>query len=169
MTGGEQRGLPDIPEVAVTEDNNTDPDLNTNEADQRPTRSKWPKDRKKKLASMAKSMPEFINAYYGGETPIAHAMAVTPADVREVIQASPALVELQEIAVNSVEALLLDRMTYLALNTKSSAPTKFLLEKLFSGKYGKVTPTSHKGKGFSAPTEEPDGLKSVLGEPKNES
>ena len=139
-----------------------DPDLNTNEADQRPTRSKWPKARDKKLASMAKAMPEFINAYFGGEAAIAHAMAVTPPDVREVIQADPALVELQEVAVNSVEALLLDRMTFLALNTKSSAPTKFLLERLFPEKYGSSKVKDTKGKGFTAPTENAEGLPSVL-------
>lgn len=138
------------------------PDLNTNEVDQRPTRSKWPKDRKKKIASMAKAMPEFLTAYFGGETAIAHAMSVTPFDVREVIQADPLLVEMQEIAVNSVEALLLDRMIHLSLTTKSSAPTKWLLEKKFPEKYGKASTDNHKAKGFTAPTEDAEGLPSVL-------
>ena len=152
----------------MTENDNKfpDPDLNTNEADQRPTRSKWPKDRKKKIASMTKAMPEFIGPYFGGETAIAHAMSVTPFDVREVIQADPKLVEMQEIAVNSVEALLLDRMTHLALTTKSSAPTKWLLERKFPEKYGSSKAKETKSKGFTAPTEDAEGLPSVLDDPK---
>jgi len=139
-----------------------DPAPNNEEVDQRAVRSKWLKDPDKRKAQMTKAMPVFIADYFGNETAIASAMSVTPAEVRAAIKVSPELVELQEIAENSVEALLLDRMTHLAMSTKSAAPVRWLLEHMFPEKYGKAMPKEAKGKGFSAPVEEVDDLKSVL-------
>lgn len=156
-------GLANHSKRSSGEDVNSSPDLNTEQADQRARRSKWPKDRKLRLAAMSKAMPQFISEYFGGITAIASAMNVTPADVNEVINLDPELVELKEIAVNSVEDLLLDRMTYLAMNTKSSAPVKFLLERMFPDKYGsKSGSQTKKGAGFKAPSEKPDNLPSAI-------
>ena len=138
------------------------PGLNNEQADQRVSRSKWPKDRTKRLSAMEKAMPKFIQDYYGSTVAIASAMSVTPADVREVIDYAPDLVELQEIAENSIEDLLLNQMMYLAMNTKSSAPAKFLLEKLFPEKYAKGVSQASKSKGFGAPKEKPGELPSAI-------
>ena len=147
-----------------------DPDLNTEKVDSRPTRKKWPKDRAKKLAAMAKVMPEYLMAYHGNVTPIASAMSVTPVDVREVIHASPELIELQEISTNSVEALLLDHGLHVALTSKNIAGVKWALEVRFPEKYGKgATATKTKGKGFEAPTDEADDLKPVWDKKPNKS
>ena len=135
---------------------------NNEQGDTRPTRSRWPRDRAKRLVAMAKAMPDFLGPYFGGEAAIAAAMSVTPMDVREVIQASPELIELQEIAVTSVEALLLDHGLYVALNSKNIAGVKWALSTRFPDKYGKASATTSKGKGFSAPTDDPDDLESVL-------
>jgi len=137
-------------------------DQNTETVDSRPTRKKWPKDRGKKLTSMSKAMPEFLAAYFGNVVAIASAMSVTPVDVREVINDSPELIELQEIAVTSVEALLLDHGLYVALNSKNIAGVKWLLETKFPDKYGKGKSMASKNKGFTAPTDDPDDLESVL-------
>lgn len=142
-----------------------DPDPNTNEqVDQRPTRKKWPKDKTKKLAAMAKAMPEYIVEYFGGEVAISAAMYSTQSDVRRAISSDPDLMEMQAVALSSKEALLADRMMYLALNTKSSAPVKFLLENQFPEKWGKKPAGSGKArKGFKPPDQDPKQMKSVLG------
>ncbi len=138
------------------------PDPNTETVDSRPTRKKWPRDRAKRLKAMTKAMPEFLMAYYGNETPIASAMSVTPVDVREAIQSNPELVELQEIAVNSVEALLLDHAMYVALNSKNVAGVKWILETKFPERYGKSKATAKKDTGFTAPTDDPEDLEPVF-------
>lgn len=141
------------------------PDSSKSEqADQRVTRKEWPKDKDKKLEAMAEAMPEYIVEYFGSEIAIAAAMYSAPSVVLRAILLDPDLIEMQEVALNSKEALLVDRMTYLALNTKSSAPGKFLLEKEFADKWGKQTAGSAKArKGFSAPKQEAKEMKSVLG------
>jgi hypothetical protein len=141
------------------------PDSSKDEqADERVTRKKWPKDKDKKLAAMAKVMPEFIVEYFGNVVAISAAMYSPPSLVEKAISSDPDLIEMQEVAVNSKEALLVDRMTYLALNTKSSAPGKFLLEKEYAERWGKTTAASGtKHKGFTAPKDEPSEMKSVLG------
>lgn len=146
------------PQSGITSDSELTPET----VDSRPQRKKWSKDRAKRLIAMTKAMPEFLMAYYGNETPIASAMSVTPVDVREAIQACPELIELQEISVNSVEALLLDHGLHVALSSKNIAGVKWALEVRFPEKYGKTKANTAKNKGFTAPTDDPDDLESVL-------
>jgi len=128
-----------------------------------------PKDKAKRQKSMKKDMPEYIQAYYGNDVAIAAAMKVTPAEVREVVASEPRLLDLMEIADTSQESLLLDRMQYLAMNSNSPAACRWVLERKYPERYGK-TPAAAKTKssGFTAPTEEPEDLESVLGPTKTE-
>ena len=111
---------------------------------------------------MAKAMPEFITAYFGNETAIAAAMSVSPIDVAEAIKWSPSLIEQQEIAVNSIEALLLNQAISVALTSKNVTGCRWLLETMYPERYGKAKAAGPKGKGFTAPTDDPESLKSVL-------
>ena len=132
---------------------------NNDTADQRITCTSWPEDRDERLQEMTKIMPRAITDYFGNSVVIAHALSVTPKDVRDCIQADEGLKELQEVCENGVEALLTDRLIHLSQKSNSPVAAKFLLEKMFPDRWAKK-PAEKSGGSFSAPRDKT--LKSVI-------
>jgi len=138
-------------------------DLANNEADQRITRSKLPKDREKRLLAMKKIMPTAIRDYRGDPTMIAAALSVIPADVTSVINSDPELIELKEIAETIAEAKLIDIMSGHAETSRSPTAAKWLLERQYPEKYARTTaPTKRPRKGNGSEALTPENLPSAI-------
>jgi hypothetical protein len=145
-------------------------DSENKETDQRPRRKKsWPKDKAKRLKQMAKTIPDYIEQYYGNSVAVAHAMKATVEDVEAVIASDPDLARLKEVSDNSREALLLDVVTHNAISNSKSIDARWLLERSNPDRYARKTAGKAKtdGKGFSAPKEKPAELESALGPSKD--
>lgn len=144
-----------------------DPDSNSESVDQRISRSKWPKDKTKRRDAMTKVMPDYIRDYYGNPVAIARAMSCPTSEVEDIILGDPDLVRVLKTAEAEQEAILLDIISYNAIQNRKSVDAKWILERKNPDRYAKKSAGAPVRKPKSAEPPAPDEMESVLGPAKN--
>ena len=139
-----------------------DDDQTTDQGDQRITRSQWPEDRDKKLAILAKIMPQALADYFGDEAIIAYRLSVWPDEVREIIESDEELQRLQALHLSFEMPALEARMMHHALNAPNGTYTKLMLERRYPGKWARETGKKTPVRSYDLPEGSKAALSSVL-------
>lgn len=126
--------------------------------DQRISRTKWPKDPEKRRIELARTLPQAIREYFGNVPVIAARFCLPETEVRAEIDADPTLAAQEKYHQAVADALLEDKLLYLALNGSSGTDCRFLLERRMPEKYAKKPAQTAPKRMLDLPTTDPGSV-----------